>query len=134
MVKIFVDTSALVALINTAEENNFSAWDTWNDLIRRGDELITNNYVIVESIALIQNRLGIPVVQKLQTNTISLLHIVWIDEEQHAAALQNVLAANRRSLSLVDCSAFKSMRRMGINTVFTFDPHFTEQGFTVIPG
>ena len=134
MVKIFVDTSALVALINTAEENNSSAWDTWNDLIRRGDELITNNYVIVESIALIQNRLGIPVVQKLQTNTISLLHIVWIDEEQHAAALQNVLAANRRSLSLVDCSAFKSMRRMGINTVFTFDPHFTEQGFTVIPG
>jgi len=134
MVTVFVDTSALFALVNTAEENNSSAWDTWNDLIRRGDELITNNYVIVESIALIQNRLGISIVQKLQTNTVSLLHIVWIDEEQHAAALQNVLAANRRTLSLVDCSAFETMRRMGINTVFTFDPHFAEQGFTVIPG
>ncbi|MDI6768486.1 MAG: PIN domain-containing protein [Anaerolineales bacterium] len=133
MVKIFVDTSALFALVNTAEENHISAWDIWNDLIRRGDELITNNYVIVESIALTQNRLGMPVVQKLQTNTISLIQVVWIDEEQHVAALQNVLATNHCNLSLVDCSAFETMRRLGLDTVFTFDPHFAEQGFTVIP-
>lgn len=47
--------------------------------------------------------------------------------------MQNVLTANRRQLSLVDCSAFETMRRLDIETVFTFDEHFREQGFNVIP-
>ena len=133
MVTVFVDTSALFALVNTAEENNIRAWNTWNELIRRGDELITNNYVIVESIALIQNRPGMPVVQRLQANIISLIQIAWIDKEQNAAATKYLLAANRRDLSLVDCSAFETMRRLGIDTIFTFDEHFREQGFNVTP-
>jgi uncharacterized protein len=44
-----------------------------------------------------------------------------------------LLAANRRTLSLVDCSSFDIMRKFGIDTVFTFDPHFREQGFSVVP-
>ena len=43
------------------------------------------------------------------------------------------LAANRRKLSLVDCSAFETMLRLSIQAVFTFDKHFSEQGFDVIP-
>ena len=40
---------------------------------------------------------------------------------------------NRRHLSLVDVSAFATMRRMGANQVFTFDQHFAEEGFEVFP-
>lgn len=57
----------------------------------------------------------------------------WIGEEQHAAAIQTILTANRRNLSLVDCASFETMRRLGIETVFTFDEHFRDQGFKVIP-
>ena len=48
-------------------------------------------------------------------------------------SVQDVFAANRRQLSLVDCSSFETMRRVRIEKVFTFDEHFREQGFEVIP-
>lgn len=36
MEKIFRDTSAIFALVNTAEVNNLIAWDTWDNF---GDEV-----------------------------------------------------------------------------------------------
>jgi predicted nucleic acid-binding protein len=44
-----------------------------------------------------------------------------------------LLAANRRLLSLVDCTSFQTMRLRGISRVFTFDHHFKEYGFEVQP-
>ena len=32
----------------------------------------------------------------------------------------------------VDCISFETARRLGINTVFAFDQHFVEQGFTCL--
>jgi len=93
----------------------------------------TNNYVIVESIALIQKRLGLEKVRDFQTKILALLQIEWVDEAQHISAIETVLQANRRKLSLIDCSAFQTINSLGINTVFTFDPHFAERGFNVIP-
>ena len=95
--------------------------------------LFTNNYVIVESIALIQKRLGLEKVRDFQTKILALLQIEWVDEAQHITAIETVLQANRRKLSLIDCSAFQTINSLGINTVFTFDPHFAERGFNVIP-
>ena len=95
--------------------------------------LFTNNYVIVESIALIQKRLGFEKVRDFQTKILALLQIEWVDEAQHITAIETVLQANRRKLSLIDCSAFQTMNSRGINTVFTFDDHFREQGFKIIP-
>jgi predicted nucleic acid-binding protein len=43
------------------------------------------------------------------------------------------LLENRRNLSFVDCSSFDTIQRLIIDKVFTFDGHFAEQGFAVIP-
>lgn len=43
-----------------------------------------------------------------------------------------VLAAGRRSLSLVDCVSFAAMRQYGIREAFTFDCHFGEHGFSCL--
>jgi predicted nucleic acid-binding protein len=43
-----------------------------------------------------------------------------------------VQAANRRSLSLVDCVSFVVMRQLAIRDAFAFDRHFEEQGFTLV--
>jgi phosphopantetheine--protein transferase-like protein len=58
----------------------------------------------------------------------------WVDAEVHREAVTAMLTAGRRKLSLVDCSSFVLMRRQGIDTVFTFDDHFPEQGFAAVPG
>jgi len=133
MEKIFVDTSALYALISTEDQNIALAVTTLKQMLERGDMLFTNNYVLVESFALIQNRLGIEFTRTLQSNIVPYLQIDWIGEQQHTSSVNGVFTANRRQLSLVDCSCFESMRRLGIEKVFTFDSHFPEQGFKVIP-
>ena len=133
MAKIFVDTSALYALISTQDQKIKIAVQTWESSLERADPLFTNNYVLVESFTLIQSRLGLDFVRALQTNIVPFLEIDWIGEQQHTSSVNNVFTANRRQLSLVDCSCFETMRRLGIEKVFTFDEHFREQGFEVIP-
>ena len=133
MEKIFVDTSALYALISTEDQNIVHAVKTWESMLERGDILFTNNYVLVECFALIQNRLGIEFTRALQSNLVPFLQIDWIGEQQHISSMNDVLTANRRQLSIVDCSSFESMRRLGIEKAFTFDEHFREQGFGIIP-
>ena len=133
MEKIFVDTSALFALLATEDYLSNMAADIWDELIETQQTIITNNYALVECFALTQSRLGLDFVRHLQANIVPLLTIDWIDAEQHEAIVEDVLTANRRTLSLVDCSAFNTMRRLEIDTVFTFDPHFSDLGFNIIP-
>jgi predicted nucleic acid-binding protein len=133
MVTTFIDTAAFLAIINVEDDNHPIAKNAWKDLLTDGAMFITSNYIIVESIALIQNRLGIRFVQKLSDEILPLVEIHWIEQGQHQEAFNHILAINRRNLSLVDCSSFSTMRRLDLHTVFTFDPHFREQGFHVIP-
>jgi predicted nucleic acid-binding protein len=131
--KIFVDTSAFLAVMNTADDFHIQAKEQWRVLLENTDLLITNNYILLETIAILQKRHGINSIQNLQTNLLPLVSIEWLDEAQHNEVIYNLLATNRRRLSLVDCSAFATMRRSGIQQVFTFDNHFAEQGFEVLP-
>ena len=133
MEKIFIDTSALYALISTEDQNIKRAVTTWEGVLERGDVLFTNNYVLVECFALLQSRLGLEFARALQSNIMPFLQVDWIGEQQHISSVNDVFTANRRHLSLVDCSSFETMRRLGIEKVFTFDEHFGEQGFEVIP-
>lgn len=130
---IFVDTSALLAILEKNDTNHLHAVQCWKDLLRKASTLLTNNYILVESIAIIQKRYGLQAVQNLQSEILPFVQTEWIDERQHAAIVERVVATNRRRLSLVDCAAFETMQRLDISTVFTFDEHFREQGFKVIP-
>jgi predicted nucleic acid-binding protein len=130
---IFIDTSALLALVNTQDEFHSQAKHQWRTLLENKETLLSNNYVILESISLIQRRFGMDWMHSLQAEVLQLIEIAWVDEDQHQAALTIFLKANGRQLSLVDCSGFETMRRLEIKKVFSFDEHFREQGFEVIP-
>ena len=133
MEKIFVDTSALYALVSTLDFKYHTALSAWENLVQSDVLMITNNYVLVESFSLVQHRLGIEAARDLDRKIVPLLQLDWIGEQQHASIVKDVIAANRRPLSLVDCSCFESMRRLGIEKVFTFDDHFREHGFDIVP-
>ncbi len=133
MKKIYVDTSALYALLSMQDINYQKALSTWESMVEGQALMLTNNYVIVECFSLLQHRLGIDAARDLDIKIIPLLQIDWIGAEQHANIVNYALAANQRQLSLVDCSCFETMRRLGIESVFSFDKHFREQGFNVIP-
>lgn len=130
---LFVDTSALLAILDADDRFHGQAGKTWTELVHGDEDLVSSNYVLVESYALIQSRLGLEALRTLDQDIVPLLRIAWIEEEDHRAAVAALLTASRRRLSLVDCVSFQIMRRQGLRHVFTFDRHFAEQGFLPVP-
>ena len=129
---VFLDTSAFLAILNKDDTKHQSAKKFWGELIYSENILITNNYVLVESFALIQRRLGLESVRVFQEDILPLINVEWIDKAMHEAGISALLTASRKKLSLVDCVSFEVMRNLGIKKVFAFDPHFEEQGFEII--
>jgi uncharacterized protein len=54
---IFVDTSALYAVLDRDDQNHPLAKSAWSSLLQADDTLIVTNYVVVETTALVQHRL-----------------------------------------------------------------------------
>ena len=130
---VYVDTSAFFAVLDADDANHNAARHLWEDLLKQEVVLVCSNYVLVETLALVQRRLGMPAVRAFQEDVMPVLKVRWVDELLHQVGIASVLAAARRGLSLVDCVSFELMRRLGIKTVFVFDHHFEEQGFECLP-
>jgi predicted nucleic acid-binding protein len=130
---VFVDTSAILGGLNRADDLHDPATGAWKKFLSETTLLVTTNYVVVESLAVIQGRLGLPAVRAFLEEIVPNLRVEWVDEETHRAVSAALLAADRRGLSLVDLSSFETMRRLGIRSAFTFDRHFRQYGFEILP-
>jgi predicted nucleic acid-binding protein len=130
---IYVDTSAFFALVNSDDQNHSVAEKTWTELLQNRETLICNNYILVESTALIQNRLGLEALKIWHEDIVPVLQVEWLDESLHNSIMQMVLSSDKRTISFIDRSSFDSMRRNNTSTAFTFDKHFRDQGFEIIP-
>lgn len=131
--KVFVDTSALYTVLVQTEEAHAAVVGAWRQLLSDGHDLVTSNYVLVESTALLQRRFGMEAVHDLNRRIIPLLRVLWVGEETHRRALDRVLRADDRRLSLVDCVSFIQMEAEGIRTALALDEDFARHGFDVVP-
>ncbi len=129
---VFIDTSAFIAYLNRADRNHSTAARVMQNLAQQETGLVTTNYALLETTALLQRRLGLAAVQDFHESIVPLLTVIWVDSGLHSLGMTAVLTANRRQLSLVDCISFAICRQHGIQQVFAFDQHFAKQGFTLI--
>jgi uncharacterized protein len=130
---LFADTSGLYAMLDRNDANHLRAKAVWSDWLTNRETLLTNNYVLLETVSLLQSRIGLAAIRTLWEDVMPALHVDWVSEEQHRAGIEAVLAASRRNLSLVDCVSFQTMRHNGLRVAFCFDTHFREQGFETRP-
>jgi predicted nucleic acid-binding protein len=127
---VFLDTSAILAVLDADDLHHPEADVIWQRLLASDERLLSTNYVLVETFALVQRRLGMEAVRAVEREIVPLLEIHWLDAEAHAAAITRFLRTDsRRGPSLVDCSSFEAMHRHGIEHAFAFDSHFSEHGF-----
>ena len=126
---VFLDTSALFAVLDADDRYHAGADEVWRELIAGTEDLVSTNYVLVETFALIQRRLGMEAVRSLEEDILPLVRVIWIGESDHRSAVAAFLTAGRRELSLVDCVSFLVMRRQDIRVAFAFDQDFQAQGF-----
>jgi len=130
--KVFIDTSAFYALMDRSDKYHQSASKLWAHFLEKDYFLKTSNYVTVETLALLQNRLGFEAADLWSRDVLGIVETIWIDEVIHNLAFEIWLSLGRRKLSLVDCASFVIMRQNKMEKVFGFDKHFTDQGFEVL--
>ena len=129
---VVVDTSAFLALLDASEQNHEHAGRIWRQLVEQDVLLFCTSFILVETAALLQNRLGLSQLRAFHKNVFPFLRVLWVDAALYNAGMTALLTANRRRLSLVDCVTFAAMRQTGLNTAFAFDTHFSEQGFELL--
>jgi predicted nucleic acid-binding protein len=126
-VTVFVDTSALYALISATDRRHEEARSTFSDLLS-SEPLTTHNYVELETISLVHARHGPAPVGRVR-EILDVIDVLWVDEDIHTTALDRLSEGRRRGPSLVDLVSFEVMERDGIEDVFAFDDHFADAGF-----
>jgi predicted nucleic acid-binding protein len=129
---MFVDTSALYAVVDETDPNHAAAAETLRFLVE-AEPLVTHNYVVLETLALVQRRLGAEAARAIVDQLLPLLEVAWVDRELHAVAVTASIATGSRRASVVDWASFEFMRQRGIAEAFVFDSDFVAQGFSVVP-
>ena len=130
--KCFIDTSAFIAILDKNDDHHVNAKTAWLRLLKQKAEFVTTDFILLETIAIIQHRIGINAVQAFNSDVYPLLEIVWIDKTLYNNGVNSVLIAGRKKLSLVDCISFNVMRQRELQYAFTFDKHFRQQGFKTV--
>lgn len=125
---IFLDTSAIYALADEADPNHKRAKRLFQHALEAGEDLLVHSYILVESAALIQSRLGLAqALRFLQESESFAVH--WVTPADHRRGVDLLSKRSRRKLSLVDCVSFVVMQRLGVKRALAFDPDFEREGF-----
>ena len=129
---VFIDTSAFYALMDRSDSYHQTAKKLWTFLLDEEICFKTTNYIIIETLALLQNRLGFEAAHLYSSDILELVDILWVNEPRHNLAIELWLSLGRKKLSLVDCVSFITMRHYRLENVFGFDRHFDQQGFNIL--
>jgi predicted nucleic acid-binding protein len=138
---LFVDTGAFYAAADASDAHHDVAATTLVARGRAGD-LVTSDYVFVETWMLIRARLGrAPAMHwwdAMRTGAVRTLGVASLD-----LARARTIARDwaDQDFSLVDCTSFALMERFAIVEAFAFDAHFRvfrhgpgrRRSFTVVP-
>ncbi|HEY6959155.1 MAG TPA: PIN domain-containing protein [Candidatus Limnocylindria bacterium] len=127
----FVDTSALFALLDGDDDAHVRARSIF-ERIGPAEDLVTHQYVVVETLALVQRRLRGESVRRLALELLPVVTTEPVDEDVHAAAIASLLASLSARRSFVDLVSFEFMRQHGISRAFAFDTDFERAGFTTL--
>lgn len=127
---IFLDTSAVYAMADQGDPNHAPALEKFNQVLAAGEAICLHNYILVESAALLQARLGLPVALQFLKEA-NAFQIEWVDQSLHEKAVRELKRIGIRGISFVDCLSFVVMKDKGIKRTLAFDPDFTAQGFVL---
>jgi predicted nucleic acid-binding protein len=120
---VFIDSSAIVALVDGDDASHPAAVEAYHGLVAAGYKLFTTNYVVTETFDLLSAGVGPAIARQwLRDMTLAVYHA---DEQDERRARRMVIRAeNRRGLSLTDAVSLVVMERLHVADAFAVDPSF----------
>lgn len=129
--KIFVDTSALYAFINSRDPDHHKVKAY---LDHYGSQLVTSNFIFDEIVTLVMARMGhdkaVFTGKTLMNPKVLIMMRVGVNDEMKAWDL--FINRPDKTYSFTDCTSFVIMKRLGIDSSLTVDPHFRQEGFQIV--
>lgn len=135
MTRVFIDTSAFVALRNPGEREHKAARSALEQLVAQRAPLFTSSYVFSETYTALLVRVGRreAITWGRQMRAGAAIEIVTIDDEVADEAWRLLEEHADKAWSQVDATSFALMDREGSTAAFAFDRHFEQRGLQVLP-
>ncbi|MDQ7837683.1 MAG: PIN domain-containing protein [Thermodesulfobacteriota bacterium] len=130
--EVFVDTSAFYALIDAKDPAHRAAKKY---VVHCNYPMVTTEFIFAESLSLITKRLGKNVAIRFgeALRASRLIRMSHSSEELIDKAWEEFVKFSDKGFDLIDCISFVTMENLGINAALSFDKHFTQRGFDVVP-
>jgi predicted nucleic acid-binding protein len=129
---VFGDTSGFFAFLSATDSSHERMKQTFGRLLRERAVIRTTSYVLIETMALLQHRIGLDAIRDFEEEMMPLLEVEWVSVDLHRRGMRRLLQADRRQLSLVDCVSLEYMRQHQLRDVLGLDRHFTEAGYRLL--
>ena len=135
MISFLVDTGYLIALEAADDQYHKAALHHWNSLIENLPRLVISSYVFDEVVTFFNSRNQHVKAIEIGNNILSSpsVQFVHVDENLFQEGWLYLKKHDDKTYSLTDCISFVLMDRHGIQTALTFDSHFIQAGFAVLP-
>jgi predicted nucleic acid-binding protein len=118
---LFVDTSAWYAAVDAGDGSHRQA----TKILAAGAPLVTTDHVLAETWLLLRYRLGRQAAERFWEGLrAGAATIAVVGEADLEAAWAIGQTFSDQDFSIVDCTSFAVMQRLGIDRVASFDDHF----------
>jgi hypothetical protein len=132
---VFADTSALVGKLVESDPCHERATRALRDLLRRGQRLLTTDYIFDEVITRVLSVAGHDESVKAGEYILAsrILDVVEVGSEVRQTSWARYKRHRDHSFSFTDCTSFVVMEKYRLEEAFTFDSDFRKAGFVTIP-
>ena len=131
--RIFIDTSALIALADRSDQYHRRATTLLQAM--RAAEWHTSTYILDETITRLRFVAGVHVAVKVAESLWEsrLYRIHPVDQRIERAALAVLKKFSDQQLSFTDCTTIALMEHVGLERIFAFDDDFRKVGYMLVP-
>ncbi len=137
MKRVFVDTSAFVALADSRDRFHQAAVEKLSLLRLEKLQQVTTNYILAETYTRLRRLLGLPATLQFgyglrQLVSTGQMTVVYLDPSLDESAWEIFHHYGDQNFSFADCTSFAWLRAVDDILVFSFDSHFVWMGFSVL--
>ncbi|HTE83293.1 MAG TPA: VapC toxin family PIN domain ribonuclease [Dehalococcoidia bacterium] len=131
--RVFVDSSANLALLDATDDNHGAAQAISQRLIGSRSRLFTTNFIIDESYTLIMSHLGttaaIAYLHDIRASSFTIERISLVDERRAEEILRQY---EDKRFSYTDATSFAIIERLRLDAALAFDRNFGQYRIVVL--
>jgi hypothetical protein len=129
--RVFVDTSALVALFNKNDTHHLRAKTVLEKIREDRTRMLITDYIFDECVTTVLSAAGHQSAVTIGDFLLGsrIIEIVWLDNGMKLRAWEYFRRHSDKLFSFTDCTSFIVMKELRVNRFFSFDSDFRQAGF-----